>query len=140
MKKLLLLLIPFASLAQNKSALGLGLTAGYSSKQSAAAEMYFSIPINKLIVYPFSMKVHSKLSDPTMPVIIEPRIGYKINSFEVYGGYGYHFAGQDSRAEFDKYKGFRPGAGIIFHFKKIIITTAMSGNIWTIQAGLFGTH
>lgn len=137
------LLMPLLSIAQshckNHLPVGAGLTAGYSSRHSAVGEMYIAVKATEhFIIYPMSIKVHSAMSDPTMPVIFEPRLGYKLGSWEAYGGYGYHFAGQDDKPQYNQYKGFKPGAGIIKHFgQTLIVTAAISGNVATIQLGIF---
>ena len=77
------------------------------------------------------------MTDPTIPVIIEPRVGYKIKSLEFYGGIGYHSARTDLKEDYSKYVGFKPGYGIIFHTDKIFFTVARAGNIWSIQVGFF---
>lgn len=122
-----------------KALIGIGLTTGYSSKETAVFELYTSMMVTKKIVlYPVSFKYHSSFSNPTIPVIIEPRAGYKLNTWEFYGGYGYHIAGMDGRKEYMQYRGFKPGAGIIKHFGILELTAGVAGNVYTLQAGIFG--
>lgn len=146
MKLLILLLFPLFSFAQqtkctNRLPLGVGLTGGYSSLHSAVGEMYFAIKASEhVIIYPMSVKVHTQMDNPAIPIIFEPRIAYKLHNAELYVGYGFHAAGQDGKAEYRKYTGMKPGAGIIYHLtKNIIVTTAISGRVATIQLGLFTT-
>lgn len=139
MKRLLLFTVlfsPLFSIAQ----IGGGLSVGYSSKNLAVAEMSVGIKAAKRItVYPFTMKVHSNLSNPTVPIIYEPRVGFcALKNIEAYVGYGRHFAGQDTRKEFQQYAGWKAGAGLIYHIgDRVIISAAKSGSIYTLQIGLF---
>lgn len=122
---------------------GAGFSAGYSpAKQSAVGEIYAAYKLSDhFIVYPVSFKFHSKVKLPDVPVIIEPRIGYRIYNTEIYGGIGYHAAGQDGKAEYYRYRGFRPGAGIIQHLgRTFILTAAVSGDIYTFTAGVLAFH
>jgi hypothetical protein len=134
---ILILLIPALSFAQAK--VGAGLSAGISSKNAAVGSALISVqPSNNIVLYPVTITIHSKMSNPTMPVIFEPRIGYKLNTWEVYGGYGYHFAGQDNKPQYKQYQGFKPGAGIIKHLGRVLIVTAgISGKVATLQLGIF---
>ncbi|WP_018612194.1 hypothetical protein [Segetibacter koreensis] len=144
MKTIFILLFPILSFAQRNNCpvvpLGLAITAGYShaNYNCGVGEAFVAVKLREhLVIYPFSFKVHNKMTEPTIPVIIEPRVGYKIKSFEFYGGIGYHSARTDLKEDYSKYVGFKPGYGIIFHTGKIVFTVARAGNIWSIQAGFF---
>lgn len=138
----LFMMVPLIGTAQDscRATVGAGYSIGYSpAKQSPLFELYIAAKLtNNIILYPVSFKVHTKMNNPSVPVIIEPRIGYKFGGTEIYGGYGYHFAGQDGKTEYRKYRGFRPGAGIIQHFGRIFIATlAVSGEVYTGTIGVF---
>lgn len=135
MKPLLtFLILPFLAHSQLK----IGMTAGISSKNCAVGELYSSVPLSKkVLLYPLAIKIHSRMQDPCTPVIYEARAGYKIKPFEFYSGIGYHFAGMDNRKEFEQYQGLKPAAGIIWHvWKRVIVSGAVSGNVYTLQFGL----
>lgn len=134
MKLLAFVILPFFAHSQLK----IGMTAGISSKQCAVGELYSSVPLSKkVLLYPLAIKIHSRMQDPCTPVIYESRIGYKIKHFELYSGIGYHFAGMDNKQEYKQYQGLKPAAGVIWHvWKRVIITCAVSGNVYTFQAGV----
>jgi hypothetical protein len=148
MKPILLsLLIPLASLAQKEPCskhlqIGAGITGGISvTKHVPVGEMFIGAKISpKIIFYPVSIKIHGAMSDPTMPVIFESRAAYKIGNFEPYVAYGRHFAGSDGKECYAKYSGWKPGCGVIFHFRNLVFTSAISGNIVTFQVGFFGVR
>lgn len=134
-----LLLLPLMVPAQttpDSAKIGIGFSMGYSSRLQALGELYIAAKLsNHIRLYPVSFKGWPT-TNPSRPIIVEPRIGYLIKHTEFYLGYGYHFAGQDHRKEFDQYKGFKPGAGIIQHLGNWTLTAAASGEVYSGTIGI----
>ena len=133
----LIILSPLISFAQIK--IGASLSAGLSNK-SAVGEMAIATNYHNLYFYPISFKIHSKMSRPDMPVIIESRAGYKLAFVEPYIGYGYHMAGQDNKPQYKQYTGLKPACGIILHRGRIILTGSKSGEVYSVMVGIFGVN
>lgn len=127
-------LIPFAASSQ----IGAGFNIGYSSRNAPTIELMTAVKLSKKVtMYPVNIKAHLS-REVAKPAIIESRLSYKILSFELYGGYGYHISSMDNDKIRQQYGGFKPGYGLIKHFGKIYTAAGMSGSIFTVQIGLFG--
>lgn len=137
MKTILTLIIisPLISFSQVK--IGASLSVGLSNK-SAVGEMAIISQYRNFTFTPVSFKVHSKMSRPDVPVIIEQRAGYRIGIVEPYIGCGVHLAGQDNKKEYKQYTGLKPALGVILHFGRIILTGSKSGEVYSVMVGIFG--
>ncbi|MGI8636501.1 MAG: hypothetical protein ACR2KZ_13980 [Segetibacter sp.] len=139
-------LISFASWSQHNSAadrttgVAMGLSGGYSSKQSVIASYSIGAMLPTSTHLSVSMIVLSELKKSDMPSIGEVRAGQVLNTWEVYGGFGYHIAGSDNKISTNPNTGLRPALGIIKYFKSSpwTLSATMSGNIFSLQLGLFG--
>jgi hypothetical protein len=142
MKLLIFMMLPLLGVSQAKHLpLVALLSAGYATNNKPIFEGAIGVKTNNFVIYPLAMK-RQLSSSPKVAQVFESRISYNIQSWEVYGGYGYHWAGSDGRKEFQKYQGFKPAIGIIYHpFKYIIISAGMSGldkyKIFSLQIGIF---
>ena len=89
-----------------------------------------------------NMVLLSELKNSDIPSIFEARIGHFFNTFELYGGAGYHIAGSDNKIAANPNTGLRPAFGVIKHFTSSpwTLSAGMSGKILSLQLGLFGVR
>lgn len=133
MKTLLLLLFPLFTLAQSPK-IGAGFSLGYSTKQAMTGEMSIGYrPIENVVIYPVNIKVHAS-REVNMPQIFESRAAYRLNTWEVYGGIGYHLM---DRQKYGNEYGFKPALGLHKHFGAIVLSAEMSGEVFSLQVGIF---
>jgi hypothetical protein len=120
----------------------MGLSGGYSSRQSiiGAYSLGAMLPTNTHIS--LNMVILSELKKSDIPSIGEVRVGQVFDAWELYGGIGYHLAGSDNKIITNSNTGIRPALGVIKYFNNSpwTISAAMSGNIFSLQLGLFGVR
>ena len=143
---LLFTIISLASWSQYNNAsdrstgVAMGLSGGYSSKQSVIASYSLGAMLPTSTHLSINMIVLSELKKSDLPSIGEVRVGQVFNTWEVYGGAGYHIAGSDSKIATNPNTGIRPALGLIKYFNNSpwTVSASMSGNIFSLQVGLFG--
>jgi hypothetical protein len=120
----------------------MGLSGGYSSKQSLIGSFSVGamLPGNNHVS--LNMILLTPLNQADRPTIGEARIGHFFNTWELYGGAGYHVAGSDNKILTNPNTGFRPAFGVMKHFNSSpwTVSAGMSGKIASIQIGLFGVR
>lgn len=140
MKKLLIsLLFPLCLSAQK---IGAAASMGITNEKKIIGEGMILLEKNNFILYPFTLKMYADMSNSSLPVIVEPRFGYKLGTWQLYGGFGYHLASVDGDTlngkDMSKINGWKPGAGIIKRFGNLFVSTGISGKIATLQIGILG--
>lgn len=119
------------------SQVGMGMAGGYSSKKSVIGEIYIKKQFTSNLTTSASFQIHANSSNPAVPKIFELREGYKYKFIEPYIGLGYHFAGQDSKQEYNQYKGVKPAYGVTGYYKDFTLSASMSGNVFTAKLGVY---
>lgn len=123
-----------------ETGVAMGLSGGYSSKQSMIGTLSAGAILGTNNHVSLNMVILSQLRNADMPSIGEARVGHFFHTVELYGGLGYHVAGSDNKIRSNPNTGIRPAVGIIKHFTSSpwTISASMSGNIFSLQLGLFG--
>ena len=145
---LLLTLISFAANSQSydvpnpSTGLAMSLSGGYCSKECMIGTFSVGGMLKTNTHVSVAMIILSELKKSDVPSIGEARVGHLFNTWEVYGGVGYHLAGSDNKMYSNPNTGIRPALGVIKHFKSSpwIVSAGMSGRIFSIQLGLFGVR
>jgi len=132
-------------LPNEETGVAVGLTAGYSSKSSFVGNFSIGAMLKDQNHLSVNLQLFNNANRPNVPVIGEGRIGHVFGTVEVYGGCGYHYAGNNYSHEpriFEFKNGFRPAYGVIKHFDQSLWTVGagMSGNTFSIQIGIFAVR
>ena len=120
-----------------------GVSAGYSSKQCLIGTLTMGAMFAHHNHVSINLTALGKQSDSDIPAIGEFRIGHGFNNIEIYGGVAYHYASSDGEKFISQHiNGWKPAAGIVFKFPETpyTISAGFSGNIYSIQLGIFGVR
>lgn len=125
-----------------QTGVAVGLSGGYSSKNSAIGNFSIGAMVKGLNHLSANLQLFGNANKANVPVIGEARIGHVFGTVELYGGYGYHYAGTDYAhdAGIPQFKnGFKPAYGVIKHFYNSLWTigAGMSDKTFSVQAGIF---
>ena len=125
-----------------ETGVAMGLSGGYSSKQCMIGTLSVGAMLPAYNHLSVNMVVLSALKNADIPSIFEARIAHVFATFELYGGAGYHIAGADNKIASNPNTGIRAAYGIIKHFYNSpwTVSAGMSGNIFSLQIGLFGVR
>ncbi|MDB5249411.1 MAG: hypothetical protein JWQ40_3805 [Segetibacter sp.] len=128
-----------------ETGVAVGLTGGYSSKMSAVGNFSVGAMVKNLNHFSINLQLFGNASAVNVPVIGEARVGHVFGTVEIYGGYGYHYAGTDHAHEegvVEFKSGFKPAFGIVKHFYQSLWTVGagMSGNTFSLQVGIFAVR
>jgi hypothetical protein len=126
-----------------KTGVAAGISGGYSSKNCTIGNLSLGWMFKKQNHVSINLQVLGKIDAADIPVIGEARFGHSFGAVELYGGLGYHYASSDGEKFINDYvNGWKPGYGIIFKFPQtpFTVSAAMSGKIFSIQAGIFGVR
>lgn len=142
----LFILLTFAAKSQSydtpnaASGVAMGLSGGYSTKQSVIGTLSIGAMVKTRTHLSLNVILLGNTKNSEIPSIGEARVGHFFSTWEVYGGAGYHVAGSDNKIASHPNTGIRPALGIIKHFTSSpwTISAGMSGQILSIQIGLFG--
>jgi|GEM_PF-6259906 len=127
----------------NKTGVAAGISAGYSSKQCVIGNMSVGAMLAHHNHVSVNLTAFTKIRDAATPVVAEGRIGHVFTCIELYAGYGFHYASSDGEKYIsDRVNGWKPAAGIVLKLPQTpwTISAAMSGNIFSLQLGLFGVR
>jgi hypothetical protein len=120
----------------------MGLSGGYSSKQSAIGTLSVGAMLATNNHLSLNMVLLGNTKNAEIPSIAEARVGHFFSTWELYGGVGYHIAGADDKITTNPNTGIRPALGITKHFTSSpwTISAGASGKIFSLQIGLFGVR
>jgi hypothetical protein len=132
----------FSPAANVVTGVAMGLSGGYSSKQSPIGTLSIGAMLHTNNHLSLNMVLLGNTKNAETPSIAEARIGHFFNTWELYGGVGYHIAGADDKIASNPNTGIRPAMGIIKHFTSSpwTISAGASGKIFSLQIGLFGVR
>src|SRR4051812_7821842 len=123
--------------------IAMGLSGGYSSKGCVIGNLSVGEQFKGQNHVSINLQVLGKIAATDVPVIGEVRLGHGFGVFEPYIGVGYHYGSSDADKPLRKQvNGWKPALGILLkipdtHFT---ISTGMSGNIFSVQVGVFGVR
>lgn len=122
--------------------IGMGLSGGYSSKQRAVGTLTLGVILPARTQFSMNMTVLSGLRSRDIPSIFESRVSHFFNTVEIYGGAAYHIAGSDNKITANPNSGLKAAFGIVKHFYRLpwTIAAGMSGNIFSVQLGVFSVR
>jgi hypothetical protein len=122
--------------------LAMSLSGGYSSKECMIGTFSIGAMLETNNHVSVNMIILSELKKSDVPSIGEARIGHLFNTWELYGGVGYHLAGSDNKIASNPNTGIRPAFGVIKHFNSSpwTVSAGMSGKMFSLQLGLFGVR
>ena len=128
-----------------ETGVAIGVTGGFSSKNSLIGNFSLGAMIKGKSHLSINLQAFSNASEVNVPVIAEGRMGYMLGTVEIYGGAGYHYAGNeyDHQEGYFQFKnGFRPTYGAIKHFNNSLWTVGagMSGKTFSVQIGIFAVR
>lgn len=125
-----------------ETGVAMGISGGYSSKQCMVGTFTVGAMLPSQNHVSMNMVILSELKNKDIPSIFETRIGHVFNTWELYGGAGYHIAGSDGKIATNPNTGIRPAYGMIKHFYNSpwTLSAGMSGKIFSLQVGLFGVR
>jgi hypothetical protein len=122
--------------------LAMGISGGYSSSESIIGTFSVGAMLANKTHVSINMILLAALQKSDIPTIGEARLGHLFGTWELYGGVGYHLAGSDDKIVSNPNTGIRPALGLIKHFPSSpwTVSAGMSGNIFSLQLGLFGVR
>jgi hypothetical protein len=120
----------------------MGLSGGYSSVHSMIGTYSVGAMLATKTHVSLNMVVLSELKRSDVPTIGEMRVGQLFNTWELYGGVGYHVAGSDGKISTNPHTGIRPALGVTKYFNNSpwTLSASMSGKVFSLQLGLFGVR
>ena len=129
-----------------ETGVAIGLSGGVTNKHSLTGNFSIGGMFKNLNHASINLQVFSNARTVGVPVIGETRLGHVFGTVELYGGVGYHYAGNRFNKgvddahypigqSFSGYKnGFKPAYGILKHFHQSLwaVGAGMSGNIFSL--------
>lgn len=125
---------------EKENGLAVGMSGGYSNKNCTIGNISLGAQLPDRNHLSFNLVILGKLLDGDIPAIGEVRIGHQFGPLELYGGYGYHYAGHDANGMYNaNINGWKPAWGCIFRVPDtpFTISPSISGKIFSIQVGIF---